>query len=254
MTATSAVYFGVGNVLSRGFDVLSKNFVSFGVIALIVTVPSFLYQLINGAAPVTTETTTTADGTFHVGRSIVGGGALIAVLIELVLRQVAVGTISYGVFQEMRGQRAALADCLRRAGALIFVVAGIAIVSAIAIFLAAFLLIVPGLIVAAMLWVAIPVAVVERPGVIRSLSRSAALTKGNRWQVFGVILLIGIGSMAASYVVDRIVGAAAPGAFVSWIVAAVITAFEASVTAVGYTTLRFAKDGVGIEEIAKVFD
>ena len=42
--------------------------------------------------------------------------------------------------------------------------------------------------------------------------------------------------------------------FISWIVAAAIAAFAASVTAVGYTTLRFAKEGVGIDQIAAVFD
>ena len=76
---------------------------------------------------------------------------------------------------------------------------------------------------------------------MQSLSRSAALTKGSRWQVFGIALLIGIGAFAASYVVERTFGDGILGSFVSWIVAAAISAFAASVTAVGYTTLRFAK-------------
>ncbi len=253
MTTVSAVQFSVGGALRQGLDVLSKNAVPFGIISLVVTFPSFVYQLINGAAPVATDATM-ADGTFYVGRSVVGGGALIAVLIELVLRQVAVGAISYGVFQEMRGQRADLADCLRRAVSLVFPVVGVAIVSVIAIVFAAILLIVPAFIVAAMLWVAVPVVVVERPGVMNSLSRSAALTKGNRWRVFSITLFIGIGAFVVGYLVARIFGTATPGALVSWIVDAAISAFAASVTAVGYTTLRFAKEGVGIEEIAKVFD
>lgn len=253
MTTASATHFSVGGVLGQGLDVLSKNLVPFGIISLVVTFPSFVYQLINGTTAVATNATL-GDGSAYVGRSVVGGGALVAVLIELVLRQVAVGAISYGVFQEMRGQRAALADCLRRAGSLVFVVVGVAIVSAIAIILATFLLIVPGLIVATMLWVAVPVAVVERPGVMHSLSRSAALTKGSRWQVFAIALLIGIGAFVASYIAARIFGGGTLGSFVSWIMAAAISAFAASVTAVGYTTLRFAKEGVGIDEIAAVFD
>jgi hypothetical protein len=253
MATTSAVYFGVGNVLSQGWDVLSKNLAPFGLIALVVTFPSFLYELVNGAAPVTTNTTTT-DGSFYVGRSVTGGGAFIALLIELVLRQVAIGAISYGVFQEMRGQRADVTDCLRRAGGLVFLVIGVAIVSVVAKALATLLLIIPGFIVATMLWVAIPVAVVERPGVMRSLSRSAVLTKGNRWAIFGILLLISIGNMAVSYLVGLVIGAAVPGALVSWVVAAGITAYVASVTAVGYCSLRIAKEGIGIDEIARVFD
>jgi uncharacterized membrane protein len=137
---------------------------------------------------------------------------------------------------------------------LVFVVIGVAIVAAIAKALAAILLIVPGLIVATMLWVAVPVAVVERPGVMRSLTRSAALTKGSRWQVFGIALLIGIGAIVAAYFVAVVFGRGTAGSFVSWLATATITAFAASVTAVGYTTLRFAKEGVGIDEIAAVFD
>jgi hypothetical protein len=42
-------------VLGLGFDVLAKNLVSFGIISLAVTLPSFVYQLVNGASAVTTD-------------------------------------------------------------------------------------------------------------------------------------------------------------------------------------------------------
>ena len=129
-----------------------------------------------------------------------------------------------------------------------------AVVAVVATLAAAILLIVPAFIVATMLWVAVPAAVVERPGVFRSLSRSAFLTKGHRWQIFGVILLIGIGGLAIGYFVERVFGLGALGAILSWAVSAVVSAFAASVTAVGYSALRLAKEGVGIEEIAGVFD
>jgi len=253
MTATAIGEFRAGAVLNEGFEILVKNIVPFGTISLAVAFPSFLYELSQGAAPVVT-TTNTEGGNFYVERSIVGGGALITVAIELLLRQVAVGTISYGVFQEMRGQRASGADCLRRAVSLFFVVAAVAVVAVVATLAAAILLIVPAFIVATMLWVAVPAAVVERPGVFRSLSRSAALTKGHRWQIFGIILLIGIGGLAAGYVVERLFGLGTLGAIVSWVVSAVVSAYAACVTALGYSTLRFAKEGVGVEEIAGVFD
>jgi hypothetical protein len=108
-----------------------------------------------------------------------------------------------------------------------------------------------------MLWVVIPAAVVERPGVFPSLSRSAALTKGHRWQVFGILLLIGVVYIVASFIVPRIfaaIGGPVLAQLAQWIVTAAYTAFSAVVTAVGYCTLRLAKEGVGIEEIAKVFD
>ena len=109
MITASAEHFSIGNVLGQGYDILEKNIIAFGLIALAVTFPSFLYQLISGGAAVATNVTTT-DGGVYVERSVTGGGALMVLIIELVLRQVAIGAISYGVFQEMRGQRADVAD------------------------------------------------------------------------------------------------------------------------------------------------
>ncbi len=66
----------------------------------------------------------------------------------------------------------------------------VGLVAGIGIAIGFVLLIVPGLILLAIWAVAAPVVVVERPGVFAALSRSGALTKGNRWQVFGVIVVI----------------------------------------------------------------
>lgn len=51
------------------------------------------------------------------------------------------------------------------------------------------LLIVPGVILAVIWSVIAPVAVIERPGVVQTLSRSQQLVRGNFWPVLGVIAL-----------------------------------------------------------------
>jgi hypothetical protein len=54
------------------------------------------------------------------------------------------------------------------------------------------LLIIPGLILLTMWVIAQPVAVVEKPGVFRSLTRSSELVRGNGPRVFLFLLLLGI--------------------------------------------------------------
>ena len=68
MATASATYFSVGGVLGRGFDVLAKNLVPFGIISLAVTLPSFVYQLVNGASAVTMDAAM-ENGTVYEGPS-----------------------------------------------------------------------------------------------------------------------------------------------------------------------------------------
>ena len=105
------------------------------------------------------------------------------------------------------------------------------------------------------LWVAIPVAVIERPGAIASLQRSFALTAGNRWKILGVFLLV-LAIVAGIVIVVVIL------AIISWTIAMLLCLllyaglfiFGAVLVAVGYYKLRVAKEGADIGDIAKVFD
>lgn len=123
-------------------------------------------------------------------------------------------------------------------------------------------LVVPGLVLYTMWWVAVPVAVLERPGAVASLRRSAELTKGFRWRIFalflgfllavvgGGVLIFGIGLSAdlGAVAVDSI------SIVAGWILSAAFMATQAVLVAVSYYQLRVVKEGVGIDEIAAVFD
>src|SRR5258708_6163912 len=126
------------------------------------------------------------------------------------------------------------------------------------------LLIVPGLILATMWAVAIPIAVVEKMGATASLSRSAALTRERRWRVFGAVFVSGL----LAVLVGAAIGGAARGpayparghrpptlmVAVSWAAGAIFQAFNACVVATLYYFLRRDKEGVDIHQIAAVFD
>ncbi len=136
-------------------------------------------------------------------------------------------------------------------------VLAVAIVSGLIVIFGLFLLVVPGLIFATMYWVAVPTAVVEKTGVKESLSRSADLTFGYRWKVFGVIVIIAIVQGIFERAIDRMLdyeNALFLSMAITLLYSATFTAFGAVASAVSYHQLRRVKEGTGAEEIAAVFD
>jgi len=241
MTSVAQKQFSFGTVISQSFSVFFSNLVPFCLVALILMAPLLVYDLLVGAP---------TGGSFS-------SGQLLAYVIQSVLSQLLVATISFATFQYLRGQPVGIGECLSRGLSLILPVIGVAILTGLLVGIGTILLIIPGIIVAVMLWVAIPVAVVERPGVTDSLKRSADLTKGYRWTIFGIVLAIGIILAIIGGILSAILVAAIGFTGFSiglWILNAVFGAFSATAAAVGYYFLRATKEGVDIADIAKVFD
>jgi uncharacterized membrane protein len=119
------------------------------------------------------------------------------------------------------------------------------------------LLIVPGVIVFCIYSVAIPACIIEGLGPIKSMSRSAFLTKGNRWRISGILCELYIGGIAieqlARFILHRITSDIATLA-ISMTLDIVVGAFTALALGVLYAQLRIAREGVDIEHVAKVFD
>jgi hypothetical protein len=237
MTGTPAHEFRIGSVLSRGVRILAGNIVPFGLLALAFTAPPYIYVL---AAT---------------GSELASSGNLAILIAGILLQYLLTAALVYGTIRELRGSRASLMECVRRGLGLVFPVVGVAVLAGLATGLASLALVVPGLIVAAMLWVAVPVAVVERPSITAALRRSAELTKGYRWQVFGIIVIVFGLDQVVLAAGSAIVGDDMPALLVvSWIVSAIFGAAIAVVSAVSYHDLRIAKEGLDPQQIAKVFD
>ncbi|TJV10002.1 MAG: hypothetical protein E5Y35_12645, partial [Mesorhizobium sp.] len=101
----------------------------------------------------------------------------------------------------------------------------------------------------------VPVLIQERLGVFGSMSRSRALTKGNRWSLFGLFLILVIIAMVIQWgilVVLLLFGGilAELGAAV---VQAVVSMVLSVATAVSYVELRQVKEGTSVDELAKIF-
>jgi uncharacterized membrane protein len=120
-----------------------------------------------------------------------------------------------------------------------------------------------------MMWfVATPVCVVEQLGPFRSLGRSRELTKGHRWKLFGLMLVILIPALIVGAILGAVVAVLGTGWFLSMSTAlatplgqvvnliwsAAWSAFYAVTVVVTYHDLRVAKEGIDTEQIAAVFE
>jgi ABC-type multidrug transport system fused ATPase/permease subunit len=87
------------------------------------------------------------------------------------------------------------------------IVAGI--LAGIAVGIGLLLLIVPGLFLLTIWAVVAPAIVIERTGALGAFGRSAELTKGNRWQVFGVIVVLFLLQFLVTAVIQAVANSAA---------------------------------------------
>jgi hypothetical protein len=236
--------FRVGRVLSRTGSVLSRHFLIFLVVTLIANLP--LVLLGQGFATAAAGDPTQSLVLFAVG-----------VLLLMVFSILSQAVIVHAAFQAMRGRPARLGESLRVGLARFLPIVALAIVAGILIGLASLLLLIPGLILFTMWFVGTPVCVVERLGPWTSLMRSAELTKGHRWKVFGLMLLLVIVSAIVSGLIELVlmpVGNVIVTLLITLAWNAIWGAYYAIAVVVTYHDLRVAKEGIDIEQIAAVFD
>jgi hypothetical protein len=232
--------FRIGRAFSRTFTLLSRNFPIYFVVAAVGSVPGLLFEKGN------------ISGFGHTGATLT-----IAGLLMLVLGPLTQATVLHVAFQDMRGGRVSLTEAIRGTVGQVLPLIGLTICIGVAIAVGLLLLIVPGLILMTMWYVVYSACIVERRGVFASMERSSALTKGHRWALFGVWLLLAIAGAILGAVVSALVGLTGSSGLVmagslAW--TALASAFGIIFTVVVYHDLRVAKEGVDIRQIAAVFE
>jgi hypothetical protein len=235
--------FRVSRVLNRAASIVWRNFPRLFVIVAVAELPSLLLSDTTRSPIVDTNQLALAISGF---------------VLAVVLNQLSQAILVYGAFQDMRGQPVSLIESIRAGLRRLLPVIGLAVLGSILAVAGLAVLVVPGLIVLTAWFVATPVCVVERLGPWRSLDRSARLTKGYRWKIFGLLVsLILIAGLGAT-LIEFLVSAVAPNSLLvsigSLVWDATWTASSAIVGVVAYRDLRVAKEGIDTEQIAAVFD
>ena len=232
----------VGGVLQRTFRVWAGNLFPFCVVGLIAYIPAFL-----------TIGLLAAGGASDAHRQQITN--LVTNLMTLLLT----GAVTYGVFRDLSGQRTQTGELLSAGWSRFGAVFGTGLLMGIAVGLGFVCLIVPGLVLLTQFWVAVPVTVIEQSGASASLSRSGELTKGNRWRVLAIALLMVLVVFASGLVLG-VLALIAKGVGGAWIEAAStlllipIQCLSAIAPVVAYHDLRVGREGVDVEELLKVFD
>jgi hypothetical protein len=233
--------FRVGRVLNRTAAVLGRHFPIYFIIIVVASLPSIV--LVKGDL--------SQFSPQDVGSIVIGG------LLAMVLGVLGQAAVLHAAFQDMRGRPVNITESVVVGLRRFFPLIGLAIVMGVLVGLGAVLLIVPGMILWTMWIVSTPVCVVERLGPWSSLRRSAQLTKGYRWRVFGLMIVLFLVNAMVAGVLANILQTI--GGTVLTIVGRTVWAglwgsFFAVAFVVTYHDLRAAKEGVDINQIAAVFD
>ena len=241
--------FTIGGVLSTGFSTWFRNFVPFTLIATLVSTPVIIALAVLLANP---------------GENIklLEQWNLVMVVPKLLLNSLIAAALTYGVVMELNGTKATFGACMSNGFSRMFPVLGVAMLTLLAVLGGFILLIVPGIIISLMLYVATPVAVVEKPGVVASLKRSRELTQGHKGSIFLLVLIVGMMSGAISTVLTMsfMEGTKVPiesyptYMWLMEVLEILSSTLGATIAAVAYTLLRREKEGTSTEALAAVFE
>jgi hypothetical protein len=244
--------FETGPVLGEIFRVFFGNFLPFALMSLVALSPFLLVLLYLASQPVPAEANPA---------TATAGASVVSLVANLLGGPLATAAITFGVLQHLRGRRAPVGECLRRGLASVLPVIGVALLSGLAVALGTLACVIPGIILNVMFAVAVPAAVEERPGVTAALTRSQDLTKGHRWEVFGVLFVVGFLSGVAAFLFGLFlagsaadIGPAEQQILTLTVVQAPATSLSACAAAVMYYRLRSVNEGIDLDELTSVFD
>ena len=234
--------FAVGRVIAVSFAVLRRNFIPFLVIAFTISIPYIAVQTLIDIRDLQPAT-----------QSGLGGFGSAASYVQMVTFSLVQAALTYGTLQDLRGQPAGLGECFRRGLAASTRLIRAALLYSFLLVLGLLVLIIPAIVLSVIWWVYVPAIVVEDLGVTASFKRSKVLTAGHRWSIFALVALVTVlqigAVIGAGMAVPGIVGAIA-----GTLLVVLFSAYFSVMTAVGYYYLRSEKEGIVIDDIARVFD
>jgi hypothetical protein len=251
-TSISTANLDIGRVIQTTFGVIGRNFAVFALLSLCFAgIPALIAGF--GQMGITNNT---------------GAGSnwvtwLVASLVQFVALYVLQGALTHGTVLDLNGRKASFLSCLETGLRNALPLVALGIVTGIALVFGFIFLIVPGLMMLTAWAVTVPAMVVERRGVFEAFTRSADLTRGQRWSVFGLIVLYIVASWILGFIIAIPTGvmAATTGAITTWpgiVATAIASVLQGILAATGgavlYFELRRIKEGVGHEELAAIFD
>lgn len=247
--------FSVGEVMNRAIAVIRANpLATFGIAFLFGALPQQLFRFF-------TRPFATTDPTAAVGLVAL---SIASVLLSMFLASLVAGAIVRVTIGFAEDEKVSFGESVSTGLAKALPLLGLSVLMAVALVLGFMLLVVPGVILLVMWAVASPALVAENIGVIEAFGRSRQLTKGARWRVFGLGLLMlvifwiisaisGVLFYASGGIESAASGGSIPFILFSVVVGTVVTAFTGAVQTNLFLALRDWKDGTRLGALAEVF-
>lgn len=246
----------IGRVFVRAITAIRVNpLVILGLALAIGALPGLLMVYLMGAA--------TAQMVAGGATSGMVGVVLVSIVISMLIGALVQGALTRATVSASEGRRATFGESLAASLRVVFPLIGLSILFSIGVTLGFLLLIVPGIILLLMWAVAVPALVVEREGVRAAFSRSNELTKGARWKILGLFLVL----IVCYWLLQILVGAIGMGSYdpnsgagltTSAVLGTVVmgTLFNAvwgTVQPSLYVELRQWKEGKSVEDLEQIF-
>ncbi|MGD0193034.1 MAG: hypothetical protein ABSD74_20040 [Rhizomicrobium sp.] len=259
-TATEA--FDIGRVINRAISVIGQNFLTFFVLAALLTVPILLFTFANMWLPLLGPRYSLSFGTPGSAVAVIAGG-LAGLFIYFLFTNLLQAAITQGTIVSLNGGHASFGECLATGIRNALPLTAIGVLAALGILGGFLLLIVPGVIFSLMWRVIMPVRVAEQTGITATLARSADLTRGHRGAIFLLDIMVGVLAAVLGLVIRPLAGlsllatvsTATPVTFIvlTAVVRIVTYMIGATMVASIYYELRVIKEGVGPEQLAAIF-
>lgn len=253
--------FSIGRVFSRAFGMLGANPAGAMAMAILVAgVPimayhylfqwlfQWLYQWL-----FQWELSSPADRLTAVKLVI----ALTGVIVSSVFGALAEGGFVPLVVAHDAGEQPNLGRALGSAARTAPLLIALGLVMGIAVVLGLVALVVPGIMLL-IIWTVAPAALAnERSGILAALGRSRMLTKGARWAILGIVLIILFVGGAVQLVTGTVIGLAHISGtgylLIQGILGTITRLFSGPIHASIYVELRNWKDGAPTDALAEVF-
>ncbi|HEY1877298.1 MAG TPA: hypothetical protein VGG66_07490 [Rhizomicrobium sp.] len=257
----SAEDFRIGRVVSRLFEVLRANAVLFLALAALSTIPTMLLSIYTLSDLTQGMTPAGAMVPGRMGRffEITTLSSLLYLIFTFLLQ----AALTQSTICWLNNEKPNFGNSLSVAVKNFLPLVGIALLAGLGVMLGMVLIFIPGIILAMMWSVVVPVKIVEGTSINESFGRSRALTKGYRGRIFLLFLAYFVVAIVINIVISLLMAGTMlpkPGdinpAYLAfgWIVRVVL----ASITAVGVTSiyyeLRLVKEGIGAQQMAAAFD
>lgn len=130
-----------------------------------------------------------------------GFGDDAGLITNLIIQCLALTCVMHATVAHGADRKAGLAACLNVSGKRLLPLLAVLVCYSVAVMLGSLVFLIPGIMLAILWSVAMPVIVEERRGLFGAFGRSQNLTRGARWKLFGLFLLLLLMSLGVFIVV-----------------------------------------------------